>query len=177
MTSRTLSNLSARGAFTLLELLLVLVLISISAAATVPQLNGTLGRWQLRETARNLQMTLEVAAQWASVRQEAVVFALDVPRGTFSLRPLTAGRAGARGALPVGRQPLGQGVGIVRTDGLMDLGGEKVLVFGPDGTSQPAMIVLTGGRPDVSGETLWQIALDGRGAVRCQEGRADEMGR
>jgi prepilin-type N-terminal cleavage/methylation domain-containing protein len=168
---------SVRRAFTLLELLVVLVLISISAAATVPQLNGTLGRWQLRETARNLQMTLEVAAQWAGVRQEAVVFALDAARGTFRLRLPAPGRAGGRGALPAGRQSLGRSVAIARMEGLTDQGAEKVLVFGPDGTSPAATIVLTNGRAQASRETSWQIVLDGRGAVRCREGLDDETTR
>jgi prepilin-type N-terminal cleavage/methylation domain-containing protein len=176
MTSRKLPNVDVRHAFTLLELLLVLVLISISAAATVPQLNGTVGRWQLRETARNLQMTLEVATQWASVRQESVVFALDVPGGTFGLRPQATGRAGTRGALPAGRQSLGQGVGVARTEGFTDLGREKVLVFRPDGVSPAAAIVLTGGAGS-GREMLWQIALDGRGTIHCQEGQAGEMDR
>jgi prepilin-type N-terminal cleavage/methylation domain-containing protein len=177
MTSRTPVSPNTRHAFTLLELLVVLVLISISAAATVPQLNGTLGRWQLRETAHNLQMTLEVAAQWAGVRQEAVVFALDASHGTFSLRLPAPGRAGGRGALPAGRQSLGQGVAIARMEGLTDQGAEHILVFGPDGTSPPATIVLTDGRAQASRETSWQIVLDGRGAVRCQEGRDDETTR
>jgi len=61
-------------------------------------------------------------------------------------------------------------------EGFDDLGREKVLMFRPDGTSEAAMIVLTSGRPDSNRRTLWEIALDGRGAVRCLERFADEVG-
>jgi type II secretory pathway pseudopilin PulG len=158
-----------------LELLLVLMLIGISAATIVPQLNGTLDSWQLRETARNLQTVLQVASQWAYARQETVVFALDVKNGAFSLRPFDDGQSTAGGLLPTGRQSLGQGVEVVRMEGLTNLGKEKVLLFGPDGTSQAATIVLTGSRPGAR-EKLWQIVLDDRGAVQCRETQADGAG-
>lgn len=174
--SRIPASFHSRCAFTLLELLLVLMLIGISAATIVPHLNGTLGRWQLRETARNLQATLRMASQWACVRQEAVVFVLDAKRGVFSLRPLEDGQSATRGLFPTGRQSFGQGVEIVRMEGLRDLGKEKVLLFRSDGTSEAAMIVLTGSRPDVNRETLWQIAVDNCGTVQRQERLADEAG-
>jgi type II secretion system protein H len=160
----------------LIELLLVLMLIGISAATIVPRLNGTLDRWQLRETARNLQTTLQMASQWACVRQEAIVFVLDAKRGVFSLRLLESGQSATRGLFLMGSQSFGQGVEIVRIEGLSDSGGEKVLEFRPDGTSSPAMIVLTDGRPDANRDTLWQIAVDSRGDVQCREGLADEVG-
>lgn len=172
--SRIPASFSSRRAFTLLELLLVLMLIGISAATIVPHLNGTLDRWQLRETARNLQTTLQMASQWACVRQEAVVFVLDAKRGIFSLIPLEGGQSATWDLFPIGRQSYGQGVEIAQIEGLRDLGKEKVLVFRPDGTSEAAMIVLTGGRPDANRETLWQIAVDNCGAVQCQEKIADE---
>lgn len=176
MMSRIPANSSLRRAFTLLELLLVLLLIGISAATIVPHLNGTLGRWQLRETARNLQMTLQAASQWAGVRQEAIVFVLDTKKGTFGLRPLEGGPSKTGGLLSLGRQSFGQGVEIARLEGLTDQGREKVLVFRPDGTSRAAQIVLTGARPDANRETLWQIAVDDCGVVQCQERLADETG-
>lgn len=174
MMSRIPANSDSRRAFTLLELLLVLMLIGISAAAIVPNLNGTLGRWQLRETAHNLQTALQAASQWSRVRQESVVFAVDVTRGSFGLRALESRQSASRGLLAVGRQSFGQGIEIVRMEGFTDVGKEKVLVFGPDGTSKPATIVLTGARADANRETLWQIATDGSGAVQCQERLASE---
>lgn len=174
MMSRKPARFSVRRAFTLLELLLVLMLIAISAATIVPHLNGTLGRWQLRETAHNLQAALQMASQWASVRQEPVVFALDAQRGAFSLRPFEPGRSGARRLLPAGRQSFGQGVQIARMEGLNDVGQEKVLMFWPDGTSQAATIALTGGKPHAGAETVWQITLDDRGTVHCREKLAHE---
>jgi type II secretion system protein H len=174
MMSRIPAAINSRRAFTLLELLLVLALIGISAATIVPHLSGTLGRWQLRETARNLQMTLQVASQWAGVRQEVVVFGVDAKKGVFSLRSLGSERSVTGDLLSTGRQSFGQGVEIARMEGFTDLGEEKVLVFRPDGTSHAARIVLTGARPDANRETLWQIAVDAHGAVQCQEGPADE---
>ena len=176
MMSKRPASSSSRRAFTLLELLLVLMLIGISAAATVPHLNGTLGRWQLKETARNLEVTLQLASQWACVRQEAIAFVLDVRKGRFMLRPLGDEWSPGEAPLPVGRQSFGQGVQIVRMEGLIDFGKEKILMFRPDGTSPAATIVLTGSRPDANRETVWQIALNGRGAVQCQERLADEAG-
>ncbi len=174
--SRIQTSFSSRRAFTLLELLLVVMLIGISAATIVPHLNGTLDRWQLRETARNLQTILQIASQWAYVRQEAVIFVLDVKRGVFSLRPLTDKQSATEGLFPIDRLSFGQGVEIVRTEGLRDLGEEKVLVFQPNGTSKAAMIILTGSRPDANRETLWQIAVDSHSTVQCQERLVDEAG-
>lgn len=176
MMSRIPAGFSSLQAFTLLELLLVLMLIGIGAATIVPHFNGTLGQWQLRETARNLQATLQMASNWACMRQEAVVFALDAKRGVFSLRPLEGGQATTRSLFPIGRQSFGQGVEIVRMDGLRDLGKEKVLVFRPDGTSEAAMIVLAASRLYVNRECLWQIAVDSCGTVQCQERLANEVG-
>ena len=154
----------------------MLMLIGISAATTVPHLNGTLGRWQLKETARNLEVTLQFASQWARVRQEAIAFVLDVRQGSFMLRPLGDEGSLGEASLPVGRQSFGRGVEIARMEGLIDLGKEKILMFRPDGTSPAATIVLTGSQPDANRETLWQIALNGRGAVQCRERLADETG-
>jgi prepilin-type N-terminal cleavage/methylation domain-containing protein len=176
MMSRTPASLSSRRAFTLLELLLVLMLIGISIATIIPHLNGTLDRWQLRETARNLQTTLQMASLWACVRQEIVVFAVDEKKGTFCLRPLEDARSSAQGRLPIVHQSCGQGVEIARMEGFNNLGREKVLMFRPDGTSEAAMIVLISGRPDANRQTLWEIAFDGRGAVLCQERFTDEVG-
>jgi prepilin-type N-terminal cleavage/methylation domain-containing protein len=177
MTSRLPAHTSLRRAFTLLELLLVLTLIGISTATIVPHLNGTLGRWQLRETARNLQTTLQVASQWAGVRQEAIVFAVDVKQGVFCLRPLESGSPAARDVPPTGRQSFGRDVEMTRTEGLTEAGKEKILVFRPDGTARAAQLVLKSTRADANRETLWQITVDGRGAVSCQERLADETGK
>lgn len=172
--SRIPANSDSQRAFTLLELLLVLMLIGISAAAIVPNLNGTLGRWQLRETARNLQTTLQAASQWSRVCQEPVVFALDVKKGTFGLRAAQGSRSAAKGLLSVGRQSFGQGVEIVRMEGFTDTGRERILAFTPDGTSKAVMIVLTGAKADANRESLWQITTDGFGVVQCQEKLANE---
>lgn len=172
--SKKQAHFSHRRAFTLLELLLVLALVAISMAAVVPHLNGTLNQWQLREGVRNLETTLRLASQWARVKQEAVAFALDVQSRTFALRSLQDGPSANRTFPAVGRQSLGRGVEITRLEGLIDVGQEKVLVFWPDGTSEAATIVLTSGRTDSGQKTLWQIALDGRGTIRCQERLDDE---
>ncbi len=73
MKSKRQAHFRHRRAFTLLELLLVLALVAISMAAVVPHLNGTLGQWQLREGARNLETALRLASQWARVKQEACI--------------------------------------------------------------------------------------------------------
>lgn len=170
------ASFSSRRAFTLIELLLVLMLIGIGAATIVPHLNGTLDRWQVRETARNIETTLQMASHWACVRQEAIVFAVDVKRGVFGLRSLEGGQSAIPGLFPIGKQSFGRGVEIVRIEGLKDLGKEKVLVFRPDGTSEAAMIILTAGRLDVNRDTLWQVVVDDCGTVQCQERLTDDMG-
>lgn len=162
------------GGFTLVELLLVLVLVAISVAAVVPRFTGTLGAWQLRETAWNMQASLQLASQWARVRQEVVVFALDGRKGVFALRAVSTDERQAPETFPpLGRQSFGRSVRIVRTEGLQDAGQEKVLTFRPDGTSEAAIIVLGGRGADSADETTWHIVLDGRGAVRCREVLAD----
>jgi hypothetical protein len=152
------------------------MLIGISAATIVPHLNGTLDRWQLRETARNLQTILQIASQWACVRQEVVIFVLDVKRGVFSLRALKGGQYASQGLFPIDQQSFGQGVEIVRMEGFRDLGEDKALVFQSNGTSDAAMIVLTGSKPDANRETLWQIAVDSHSTIQCQEILIDEAG-
>ena len=174
MMNRIPANSDLRPAFTLLELLLVLMLIGISAAAIVPHLNGTIGRWQLRETARNLQTALQAATQWSRVRQETVVLVVDSQKGTFGLRALKNERAAARGLLTIGRQSFGRGVEIAHMEGFQNTGKENILVFEPDGTSSPAMVALIGAGADANRQTIWQIEVDGRGAVQCQERLARE---
>jgi len=164
-------------AFTLLELLLVLMLIGISAATIVPHLNGTLGRWQLRETARNLQTTLQLASQWSSARQEGVVFSLNTQKGNFSLRFSKEGDAASGDLLPTGRQSFGQGVGIAQAMGFKDRGMEKVLLFRPDGSSDEAAIVLTDKGSSDARASSWEISIGSGGAVQCQERAADETGK
>ncbi len=175
--SRIRANRRPPRGFTLLELLLVLVLIGISVAAVVPRFQGTLGGWQLRETARNVQAALQLGFQWARVRQEPVAFVLNVRQGTFSLRSFQEGQLTDKTLPATGRQALGQGVEVARVEGLEDVGREKVLVFRPEGASEPATIVLTGSRMGTASHTLWQIDLDGRGTVHCREKDADEKGR
>jgi type II secretion system protein H len=160
--------------FTLLELLLVLALIGIAVATVIPNLTGTLGEWQVRETARDLQATLQLASQWARVRQEAVLFVLDVPRGVFSLRCFRDGQATDRAVLPLGQQALGRNVTIVRTEGLRDDAREKVLAFGPAGASGKAILLLTDNRAVAAPYRAWQVDVDEEGNVHCQERLVDE---
>jgi len=168
---------SPRRAFTLLELLLVLLLIGVSAATIVPRLNGTLGRWQCRETAQNLEAVLRLGSEWARIRQEPIAFVLSVARGSFGLR-LLGNEQELRGQIapPVGWQSVGQGVRITRTEGLEDRGGDQVLVFWPNGASRAASVILTDARSNANRQTVWQIVVDGLGAVRCQERLVDDVG-
>ena len=167
------SNL--RGGFTLLELLLVLLLVAISVATVVPRFRGTLGTWQLRETVWNLRATLQLASRWARVRQEIVVFALDERQGVFTVRSLQATGGPASGTFPsVGLQSFGQSARIVRAEGFQNAGQEKTLTFRPDGTPGPAILVLAGRETGDADEVMWQVTVDGRGAVRCEETYADD---
>jgi type II secretion system protein H len=165
----------SRCAFTLLELLLVLTLMAISMATVVPQLNGTLGRWQLREGVRDLQATLQLAAQWALARQEPVACVLDVQRRVFTLRYLQAGQSTYATLPAISQQSLGASVVIARLEGFRDVGKEKALIFRPDGTSQAATILLAENGADSAGCTQWQISVDGQGTVQLQEKLADEQ--
>ena len=178
MNKRPVHSDSHTG-FTLVELLLVLVLVAVSVAVVVPCLRGTLSGWQLRETARNVQATLQLASQWATTRQETVVFALDARKGVFTVQPLPQEDTQLTpSAVPViGRQSLGRNVRAVRTSGLQDAGQEKTLVFRPDGLSDTAEIVLTDAGAGRAPETVWRIAIDRRGTVQCREGLADDKSR
>jgi hypothetical protein len=90
------------------------------------------------------------------------------------LRRLPKGQSTDGALLPMGWQPLGQGVRVARAEGLQDMDQEKVLVLRPDGTSEPAMILLTRTGAGGPSGTLWQIDLDGRGTISCQEKSIDE---
>ncbi len=165
---------ASRRAFTLLELLLVLVLIGISAATIVPHLNGTVGRWQLKESVKNLQAALQLASQWACVRQEPVVLTVDTRRGAFALKPLAKERLRGNHLLPVGWQSFGRGVKISEVQGFRSSGSRRSLTFHPNGTSPAARIVLTGSESGANQKTVWQITIDGHGGVQCQERLTDE---
>jgi Tfp pilus assembly protein FimT len=159
----------------LLELLLVLMLIGISAATIVPHLNGTLDRWQLRETAHNLQTTLQMASQWACVRQETLIFTMDEKNGTFCLRHLEDAKSSTQDRVTIVRQSFGRDVKIARAEGFNKLGRERILIFRSDGKLEAATIILISSRPEINRQTLWEIAIDCRGAVLCQERFIDEV--
>lgn len=175
MMRKQQTDWGSRHGFTLLELLLVLALVAVSMAAVVPQLSGTLSRWQLRESVRDLQASLQLAGQWARTRQEPVACVLDVQGRSFSLRSLQAGQSSYAAIPAINRQSLGATIGIARIEGFRDTGGGKALVFRPDGTSQAATIILAESGADAAGRTQWQITVDDQGAVHLQETLVSEQ--
>ncbi len=77
-----------RGAFTLLELMLVLAIIAIIGAIAVPRFDELFERQKLRGMANELRLQWDTARLEAMRTGQAQVFSCLVGSGSYSIRPL-----------------------------------------------------------------------------------------
>jgi len=161
-------------AFTLIELLLVLVLVAISIATITPRLSESVSGWQAKECYKNMLAAIQLARQLALVRQEITVFALDVDRGSFTVESASqsAGSHGTGNDFWVPRQFIGKDVKIVQLEGFTQFGSEKDLVFWPDGSTERAHITLANKKD--SKAIQWHIFVEDNGAATGRQVSKDE---
>ena len=157
------------GAFTFIELLLVLILIAISIATITPRLGESACGWQVRESSKNMLAAIRLTQQLAITRQEIITFVLDTESASFSVKSLSqyADSEGRRNDSLIPRQFLGKDVKITQLEGFKQIGSKKGLVFWPDGTTKKAHLILTAER---DGEMMeWHISVENDGSAVLQE--------
>src|SRR5687768_1339095 len=87
------TNRTRQLAFTLLELMIVLVLIGIASAMIVPAMHGTYEDALLRSTARKLVDVFNLANSRAVTLNQPFRVRLDTKEGKYSLEPIKIPRA------------------------------------------------------------------------------------
>jgi prepilin-type N-terminal cleavage/methylation domain-containing protein len=156
-------------AFTLIELLLVLVIIAIAMATITPRLGDSMSGWQVRENTKNMLSTIKLARQLALTRQEIIVFVLDNKNKSYTVRSLSKPESseGTSNGNLVPKQFLGEDVKIVQLEGFKQLGNEKNLIFWPDGRTETAHIISTTKKNNKA--TEWHIYVENDGSAVLQE--------
>ena len=138
-----------RNAFTLVELLVVLTIIGVTAAVVVPRLRGGFGGMRAREAALTLAQTIRLAQMLAVDRQRTVRLHVETEQGRYRMElatdstgtEFTAAPAVAGMTVALPEHVRFEEVGFAfDTDGSPD-----VLVFAPDGTWSSGRLVLTDG--------------------------------
>jgi len=120
-----------RGGFTLLELMVVLAILVVSAALVLPSLGPGTATLRLRAEARSIVALLRQARQLAVSQRRPQTVAIDPVARAVVLR-------GAEAASPLSRHPLAGEVRLTAEEG------EPSLTFTPRGTVREATWVLEG---------------------------------
>lgn len=148
LTTGLSDDARAAGAFTLLELIAVLVLISTILAIAAPSLRGFVHGRQTADAAAQVLSLTHLARSRAASRGCVHRLNLDAETGAYWL---TMQRAGAFVEIDSshGRRfhlPVGVSVGLDLPSSAESL---RYVQFYPDGRCDPATIELTGGEGDV----------------------------
>ncbi len=138
-----------RAAFTLIELMVVIAMITIAAGLIVPRMARSLGGEALREASARLAYTARSAREFALARRRTCAIDLDLDSGTYAVTAQSTDDTGGTWQplqtswLKAGRWPAGVRVGAYQTpDGQAAYGGTQRVSFRPDGTSSGASIRL-----------------------------------
>lgn len=139
----------ADGAFTLVELCLVLLILGVAAALVVPRIQGgALERRRLRSASSRIASMASYARACAASKRRMHLFHVDVEEGTYWVTT-GAGGVATRGDMdPRWRGRLPEGVRFLDAQTPADVRGEKGVVtlrFSPQGWADPAAIYLTAG--------------------------------
>ena len=139
-----LPNRRARSGFSLVELMVVIVLISILAAMILPEMRGTFEDAVLRSTGRKLISAMNLAHSRAVTLQQLHRVVLDRNAGRFVVERTAREGEGsgyvAMADVPGGAGDLNKKITIdVRKDGEENQG---TISFYPNGTADAAEIVL-----------------------------------
>lgn len=150
--------------FSLVELLVVLVIISLAMVWVLPRFSGAYNRLQLKSTTRKMAATFRRAQGYAMVKKQAVRLLFDVDQGAIEITSPPSEKnsgensKGAAGtALRKFQVPAGMTLTLdIETQWDTDLN-PPALWFYPDGSSNGGRAILA----DVASEQGWQILVDG----------------
>jgi len=136
-------------AFTLIEILVVLVLLVVAAGLIVPRMGSSIGQQELREAAGRFACTARTARELAVSTQMTCAIEIDLDRGAYAVaiqsNRIPDGRMRVIQAswLKGGRWPETVRIKEYRTpNGRRTTRGTQRLEFFPDGTSSGALIRL-----------------------------------
>ncbi|MBM3790349.1 MAG: prepilin-type N-terminal cleavage/methylation domain-containing protein [Acidobacteria bacterium] len=129
-------RIHGHGGFTLLELALVMLIMSLAVAVTYPNLARGTAAFHLRATARDIMNTMRYAREKAITEQKTILVSADSEKQQVLLMEFPDGQARVY-SLP-------EGVKIVRTwmYGQEALPGPLMVRFLPNGSSEAAEILL-----------------------------------
>jgi type II secretion system protein H len=132
-------------AFTLIELMVVIVILAFAASVIYPRLSGGLAeRERLRASVNQLAAIASYGRDEAAATQRPLVLTLDMDRGAYSLGEASQEAAGDGAGV---HAVLAEGVTFrsIRLTGRPDQPGKLVrLRFTPEGWADPAVIQLAG---------------------------------
>ena len=139
-----------RAAFTLVELIIVITIITVLAGVIVPRMSGSVGRRQLHEAAAAFAHTVRTVRELAVAGQRVLAIEVNLDAGGYCVATQSsdAKRAGGWRRLQASwlktqRWPDDVAVAGYRTpDGVTTVAGRQYLTFHPDGTSSGAAIRL-----------------------------------
>jgi type II secretion system protein H len=164
---------ATRRAFTLVELIVVLIVVGICATVVFPKVSGLLLREpEPRRSGRLLARLVRHAQELAVATESTFVFSLEGNTGNYWIASKQQDPSMAVAALADLRGRLGQEVTVTNvelTEEQWDPTGPVTLEFTPEGTGDPARITLTStdGRcvSVVIGEWSDEIELVGDGVT------------
>jgi len=139
-------------AFTLIELVVVLVLLTVAAGLIVPRMGRSLGQRELRESAARFAHTARTVRELAVSRHRICAIELDLDAGAYGVTWQSGSSSDGKlqtiraSWLKQGRWPESVRVTGYRTPtGVNAVTGLQQVKFMPDGTSSGASIRLEGG--------------------------------
>lgn len=94
-----------RAAFTLIELLLVLAIVGIIVAVTIPSFVRSIRGNRLRTAARTIVMAGRYARSMAVLRQRDMLVVLDLDKSVLTVRALAQGETAASGSVDPATPP------------------------------------------------------------------------
>ncbi len=168
-----------RSGFTLLELLIVLVLIGLTAAIAAPRLSGTHDKLPLGTAAKHLSALMRLARSNAVTRGHTVVVYADPETNRIVMAaaadrthadPTHQNKEGASGPVALidprhaYRLPPGIAVSRVVSEGGMRLEDDAIALFFPIGNSSGGQLVLTdaaGRRKTITIDTITGLVTIG----------------
>ncbi|MEX0887461.1 MAG: GspH/FimT family pseudopilin [Phycisphaeraceae bacterium] len=168
----------SRGAFTLIELIVVVVIIGVLAAMTVPNVVGQVGSARLRASANQLRVTADYGHSYAVTRNAPTRLAIDREQGGFGLayQPDPLGEPERWEPVTADlhrRRTLQRGVSFSRfeVDAQASAAGAQSdgVTFMPTGEAEAAIIEIT------DGQAYWTLRIGAStGRRELIQGRAPE---
>ncbi|HRZ40560.1 MAG TPA: prepilin-type N-terminal cleavage/methylation domain-containing protein [Candidatus Omnitrophota bacterium] len=163
MTGVPKQRLNRSGGFSMIELLVILVVLSLAAAVTIPSYKSFFRSMRLTKTAEDLAHYLRYGRTRALIRQEPVLLAVDRAGRTFRLQEARLNNDGETEFLPL----RGQWGAFYRIPSDLELreGCPEIVRFSRDGSIGKAEFCLCASKECLSVRTgiVWGQAVMLRG--------------